>query len=225
MNTGDIEKLNLVNKGNRVTPNYDLSGKEVFLELHIGKEKELCIIGRVDNNYICWCSLTCTDSVEQNEAIFDYVANSRFWLYTQEYKALGTDKYEEVQAWYTCAMRRTNVKGMLWETPFGVYYSIEGKERHGKNFSVNIRSFFYDLLKLCDFRVAGQAYEPLLAHYLEKLRQDKDQCYYLVVKPLISLLEKEAYLRVCPDEKIRVLYLECMKECSHLYNRYMTAVR
>ena len=45
-------------------------------------------------------------------------------------------------------------------------------------------------------------------------------------RPVVpSLLESESYLKLCPNEEIRNMYLDCMKECSNLYNRYMSAVR
>lgn len=220
-----IEEFNMIDESNKVKPNYDLSNKEVSIELHISKDKEVCIIGRIDNNYICWCSLTNINDKEHNEKIFDYVANSRFTAVSQEYKALGTEKYLEIQKWYCCAITRTSVKGMLWATPFGVYYGFENGEEHGKFFSGHIIGLFDTLLKLCNFRIDEHRYIHILEHYRELLRKDSDYRYYNVMKPLISILEKESYLRVCPDERVRNLYLECMKECNSLYNRYMTAVR
>ncbi len=221
----DIEKFNLINEGNKVKPNYDLSKEEVYIELHISKEKELCTIGRVDNNYICWCSLTNVVDEEHNAEIFDYIANSKFTVVSQEYEILGTDKYDEIRNWYRCAITRTTVRGMLWDTPFGGYYGLGNIAQHGKFFSGDIIGFFDDLLNLCKFRIAGQRYLHILEHYLEILRKDNDYSYYYKMKPLISILEKESYLRICPDEKIRNLYLMCMDECSSLYNRYMTVVR
>jgi len=225
MKLQDIERFNLVNDSNKVKTNYDLSNKEVYVELYISKEKELCIIGRIDNNYICWCSLTNVVDKEHNEKIFDYIANSEFKAFSQEYKVLGTDKYIEIQKWYRCAITRTLVKGMLWATPFGVYYGLENKEEHGKFFADEVIGFFDELLELCDFRIMEKRYIHILEHYLDALRKGKDYSYYYKMKPLISILEKESYLRICPDEKIRNLYLKCMEECSSLYNRYMTAVR
>lgn len=225
MKLQDIEKFNLINESNKLKPNYDLSNKEVNIELYISKEKGLCIIGRIDNNYICWCSLTNIVDKECNAKIFDYIANSKFTAFSQEYKVLGTDKYSEIQKWYRCTITRTSVKGMLWATPFGAYYGLENREEHGRFFSGDIIGFFDELLELCQFRIDEQRYFHILEHYLEIIRKDNDYSYYYKMKPLISILENESYLRICPDEKIRNLYLECMNECSSLYNRYMTAVR
>lgn len=225
MKLQDIEKFNLINESNKIKPNYDVSSKEVDIELSISKEKELCIISRIDNNYICWCSLTNVVDKEYNAKIFDHIANSKFTAFSQEYKVLGTDKYAEIQKWYRCTITRTSVNGMLWATPFGAYYGLENREEHGRFFSGDIIGFFDDLLYLCEFRIAGQMYIHILEQYLDMLRKDKDYSYYYKMKPLISILEKESYLRICSDDKIRNLYLECMNECSSLYSRYMTAVR
>lgn len=219
------EKFNLINEGNQVKPNYDLSHKEIYIDLYISKEKQLFTVGRADNNYICWCSHTQVMDKEHNEKIFNYIANSQFSTFSNEYKVLGTDKYEEIQKWYHCSITRTSVKGMLWSTPFGAYYGLENREEHGGFFSRDIIRFFDDLLSLCEFRADGLGYKHILEHYLHILGKDSDYGYYYKMKPLISILEKEAYLRICPDERIRNLYLKCMKECSSLYNGYMTAVR
>lgn len=221
----DIEKFNLINESNKLKPNYDLSNKEIYIELYISKEKELCIIGRIDNNYISWCSLTNIADKEHNAKIFDYIANSKFTAVSQEYKVLGNDKYAEIQKWYRCAITRTSVKGMSWATPFEAYYGSENKEEHGRFFSGDIIRLFDDLLELCQFRIDEHRYLRILGHYLEILKKDSDYRYYYKMKPLISILENESYLRICPDGKIRDLYLECMGVSSSLYNRYMSAVR
>lgn len=225
MKLQNIGNCNLINESNIVTPNYDLSDKEVNIELHMSKEKELCIIGRIDNNYICWCSLTNVVDKEYNAKIFDYIANSKFTAFSQEYKVLGSNKYAEVQKWYRCAITRTSVEGMLWETPFGAYYGRENREEHGKFFSGDTIRFFDDLLCLCEFWSVENTYNYTLEYYFNILRKGRDYRYYYEMKPLISILEKESYLRICPDDIIRDLYLKCMEECSSLYNRYMTAVR
>lgn len=64
-----------------------------------------------------------------------------------------------------------------------------------------------DLLSLCEFRADGLGYVHILEYYLHILGKDSDHGY---LKPSISILEKEAYLRICPDERLRNLYLKCM---------------
>lgn len=65
----EILKYNLVNKNNRLVPNYDLSKEKAYFDLYISPEKSICIIGRLDNNYICWCSITKLNDREINAGI------------------------------------------------------------------------------------------------------------------------------------------------------------
>ncbi len=221
----NVKRFNLINESNKVKPSYDLTGKETYIELYISKEK-LCIIGSLDPNYICWCSITNLIDKENNANIFNHIANSKFKTFSIEYKVLDVKKLLETDKWYHCMIQRaSDIKGMLWDTPFGHYYWLENREEHGRSFSNDVITFYDDLIKLCEFRAGGQSYIQMLAQYLELLRKDGDYRYYYEMKPLIEILEKESYLEISPDDKIRKLYLECMAECSDLYNRYMTAVR
>lgn len=43
MSIQGIEKFNLINESNIVKPNYDLSNKEVDIELYISKEKNYAL--------------------------------------------------------------------------------------------------------------------------------------------------------------------------------------
>lgn len=68
-------------------------------------------------------------------------------------------------------------------------------------------------------------YFKILEGYKKLLTQKENYEYYYEMKPLISLLKSESYLKLSPNEDIRNIYLDCMKECSNLYNRYMSSVR
>ena len=221
----DVEKFNLLNSRNIIKSNYDLSDKKVYLELYINKDKKLLIIGKLDNNYICWCSLTNITDKEDNAKIFDYIANNNFTMFSREQSVLGTQMYEEIQKWYNCTISRAPYEDMLWSTPFGFYYGKENIKSHGKSFSRDIESFFNELLELNEFRSADRGYVSFLEYYLDVLRKDNDYRYYYKMKPVISILEKESYLKICPDDMIRELYLKCMDECSLLYGRCMSVER
>jgi len=221
----DVERFNLLNLRNIIKPNYDLSNKEVYIELYISKEKKLYIIGKIDNNYICWCSLTNIADKEDNAKIFDHIANNNFTLFSTEQLVLGKQMYEEIRKWYNCTISRASYEDMLWYTPFGCYYGKENRETHGKSFSHDIESLFNELLELSEFRSANRGYVSFLEYYLDLLRKDNDYRYYYKMKPVISILEKESYLKICPDDIIRELYLKCMNECSSLYGRCMSVER
>ena len=65
----------------------------------------------------------------------------------------------------------------------------------------------------------------ILKNYLSLLTEDKEYLYYLKMKPLISILKCEQYLKLSKNEVVRNLYLECMKQSDALYNQYMNVVR
>lgn len=223
-NKSKILKYNLVNESNQVIPNYDLSNQEIYFELYISPEKSVCIIGKIDNNYICWCSVTKLDDKETNAEIFNYIANNSFNIYSQEYVILGYERYNEIGNWYNCDIVRSTIDGMCWRTPFGHYYG-DDKDHHGKYFARDILWFYYELLEKCDFRINEGFYIDLLNDYYHILTKDVNYNYYRKMKPLISILECESYLRLSPNETVRDLYLKCIKECNSLYNRYMDVVR
>lgn len=220
----DIKNKNLVNSNNIIEPNYDCVSKDIYFEIYISHKKEVCIIGRFDNNYLCWCSISNIDNFEENAHIFDYVANNKLTLVSQEHDVLGNEKYAEIKNWYYCSIVRTSITDMKWKTPFGCYYGMD-EENHGKYFSRDIINFYNELLDLCRFRISSNKYKSMLSDYLQLLKGDSDHAYYNKMKPLISILRQERYLCLCDDEEVRELYLSCMNEGSALYNRYMNKVR
>lgn len=217
----EILKYNLVDKSNQVIPNYDLSNKEVYFELYVSLDKSLCIIGKIDNNYIVWCSITNLHDKENNREIFNYIVNNCFNIFSQEYFVLGSERYNEIKNWYNCGIVRSTIDGMCWRTPFGQYYG-DAEDNHGKYFAMDILSFYEELIEKCNFRINEGNYIDILKSYLFILTKEAN---YNKIKPLISILESESYLRLSSNETVRDLYLKCMKECSSLYNRYMDAVR
>lgn len=94
-----MEEYNLVNRNNCIKPNYKIDDKEVSFDIYVSPDKEVCIIGRLDNNYICWASITHLDVSELNVAIFDYVLKRKPVMISNGYNALGF-RYEEVIKWH-----------------------------------------------------------------------------------------------------------------------------
>ena len=220
----EIFKYNLVTKGNQVYPNYDVTNKEIYFKFYLSTEMEICIIGEVDNNYIVWGSLTKLNDIDINSKIFDYIANNDFNIFSQEHKVFGNEWFMKSRNWYKAIIKKATIPDMCWETPFGHYYGND-RENHGNYFSRDIQTFFEEQLDKCQIRICKGAYLDILNNYVDILTKDSDYRYYYKMKPLISILECEAYMRLCPNVDIRELYLRCMEECSKLYNRYMTAVR
>lgn len=215
---------NLVNENNKIKPNYDLNNKDIYLDIYISPEKKVCIIGRVDNNYICWGSITNLNDEEMNSEIFNYIVSNKFNIYSNEYRILDKEKYYEIRNWYRFYIKKSNVKGMLWQTPFGHFYG-DNNENNGLYFAKDILDFYDELINLCNFRISNEDYVRILKNYLALLTEDKEYLYYLKMKPLISILKCEQYLKLSKNEVVRNLYLECMKQSDVLYNQYMNVAR
>jgi len=219
-----ILKYNLLNWENHRNPNYDLSDSKVYFELYLSPEKDICIVGKLDNNHIVWCSLTKLDDRKINAEIFDFVSNYDFKMFSNEYIVLGKEQYDKISDWYRCCIQRATIPGHYWETPFGHYYG-NNKADHGNLFSSDIHIYFNVQIEKCNFRLCEGSYPGILRHYLDILMKDTDHSYYYKVEPLISILEAESYLRLCPNAEIRDLYLKCIRACKSLYNRYMSTAR
>lgn len=101
-----MEEYNLVNRNNYIKPNYKIDDKEVSFDIYVSPDKEVCIIGRLDNNYICWASITHLDVSELNVAIFDYILNRKPVMISNGYNVLGF-RYEEVIKWHKFRISKT----------------------------------------------------------------------------------------------------------------------
>lgn len=217
-----MEQFNLIRQNNRVTPNYNLDDAEISFEIYVSPEQEVCIIGKLDNNYICWCSITTITDDENNAAIFDYLIKHKRRTISNEPEALG-DRYGEVKNWH-----KFYIEKQLYQDKYKFYSPVNGvffDNDNGKFFAAEIGTFFDHESSKCKYRLIDDSYIAILKKYQKILTKESDDGYYCIVKPLISLLEDESYLKLCPVTEIRSLYLACLKECSDLYNRYMTSVR
>jgi len=224
----DINRLNLVNQKTEEMPNYDLKKRETSIKIYLNLTGNLIILGVVDNNYIHWASITKTNEIEVNESIFNYISNVKYDIVSSEYKALESVniRYEELKKWYCSSLTRADENNMAWRTPFGHYYGVDQVKNNGLYFAKDVNCFLASLQKLCHYRESNGNYIIVLRGYYDILSGDKgDYAYYELVKPLIGILEQENYLRVSENDEIRKLYVECMNQCSRLYNQYMTVVR
>lgn len=222
-NRTDVSKYNLITENNRVIPNYNVENEEVYLELYFSPQKTLCILGKVDNNYTVWCSITSLEDTITNKDIFNYIAKNRLSNYSSASKAVGNKRYDEIRKWYKCSMKKSRRQGISWETPFGNQYGqAHTEEEHGEYFARDVKHHYKELLEKCDFRIDGGTYLDVLTNYLRILNEETD---YHQIKPLIQLLEAEAYLRVSPNETAKELYVACMGRGKYLYDRYMDTAK
>ena len=215
----------MVNKNNSLVPNYKIDDKSIYFDIYLSPDKEVCIIGELDNNYLCWCSITSLSERETNVQIFQYLLIFNPTIISNQTKTLGV-RFQEVRNWHRFRIEKRHYKNGDY-----LYHSTGTQIFCGENsnkeevFEREMNSFYRTELAKCEYRLIDRSYLKLLKKYQKILAAKQHVEYYLEMKPLISLLESESYLKLCPNEKIRSLYLECMKECSNLYNSYMTAVR
>ncbi|MDN4492530.1 hypothetical protein [Ureibacillus aquaedulcis] len=221
-----IEKYNLVNKKNCKKPNYKINDKEIYFDIYVGPDKEVCIVGSFDNNYIGWASITTLDEKDLIVTIIDYLLKRKPIMVSSTYFALGA-RYEEVMKWHNFRISKKQYKDgeYRYYSQATLAYLGDNEMYLAKYISVETNSFYYTELSKCKFRLMDNYYSTILEGYKELLTQKENYEYYYEMKPLISLLKNESYLRLCPNEEIRNIYLDCMNECSNLYNRYMSAVR
>ncbi|MBT2756909.1 hypothetical protein J7E71_13245 [Mesobacillus foraminis] len=220
-NLQNLQNLNRITPDNSLVPNYNLDNKEHSLELFISHNKEVCIIGKLDNNYICWCSLTTVEEYDTNSAIFEYLAYHPVKMVSNKYNALGS-RYREVESWHRLPITKRKLRNEDF------YYSPANSAhfKEGKFFAREIHTFYRQEKLKCEYRLLGQLYVPILQTYKRALMEDgKNASYYLKMKPIIQIIEVEGYLKLCPDPDVRQLYLDCLEAGKSLYNRYMSEVR
>ena len=221
----DISALNMVNHNTKVTPNYDLSGRETSIDLCFNNDGDIFIIGVVDNNYIHWASLTKTYEKEKNEAIFNHIANDPFTIVSTIYNS-GVPAYYSMKDYYRAKMLRPAEIDRAWTTPFGHGYGTSQIENNGRYFADDVEVFLNKLHRRCYFREAGGAYEAMLDFWLAKvLEGESDYSHYRRIEPLAHMIEQESYLRVSESERIREKYILLCDKLSAAYNRYMDVER
>lgn len=76
-----------------------MDDKDIYFEVYISPKCDVCIIGKLDSNYISWCSITNIRDKETNASIFNYLLNSKPKIFSTISKALGSS-YQEVMNWH-----------------------------------------------------------------------------------------------------------------------------
>ena len=224
MDISELHKMNMVNQNTKVIPNYELNKERTSIILYFNNDKDLYIIGEVDNNYIHWASLTKTYENEKNEAIFNYIANEPFTIVSQTYLT-GIPARYDLKDYYRAELRRIPENG-AWSTPFGVHFSKEQIQNNGRFFADYVADFLNELHQMCYFREAGGRYEAMLDFWLSVLTKgESDYMYYQRIGSLPEMIKQEGYLRVSECEPIRNKYILICEKLGDMYNRYMNVVR
>jgi len=220
----DISLLNMVNQNPKVIPNYELNRERTSVDIYLNSNKDLFIIGVVDNNYIHWASLTKTNEREKNEAIFNYIANEPF-TFVSSPNLKGVPTYYNLKEYYRATLKRSSDKGS-WDTPFGVRFGKSEAKYHGNFFAGHVATFLHELQNYCYYREMGGACEIMLDSWIAMLEKGKsDWDCYRRIEPLPKMIEKESYLRVSESETIRKKYLLLCEKLSAAYCRYMDVAR
>ncbi|ALC88088.1 hypothetical protein AM499_04245 [Bacillus sp. FJAT-22090] len=216
-----MEKINLIKQYNIVTPNYSLDDKEISFDIYISPNQQVCIIAKLDNNYICWCSITAINDYDTNSSIFQYILNLNVKTISNESSALG-EKYNEVKNWHHLIFsKRAYQNENRFFSPVNSCFFMDGKF-----FASEINTFYKQERSKCDYRLIDDTYVSILEKYKTILfKANQHYSYYHEVKPIIKILEDERYLKLSSVFEIRQLYLECIQKSNDLYNRYMTEVR
>lgn len=216
-----MERFNLIHSENSIKSNARVEQKDVYFDIYISPDEEVCIIGKLDNNFSCWCSITSVNDTETNAKIFDYITSVKKKIISNEQKVLRS-RFDEIKNWHRFQMhKREHQLRTMYYSPISPTFISSGKI-----FANEIQNFSKQEKEKCEFRLKDLTYKSILATYKKLLsKHSHDDYYYNQMKPLIKIIESESYLKLCPESEIRALYLECINLSKDLYNRYMTAVR
>lgn len=223
-----ISELNCISEKNAECANYQPKPEHQQIDFYITRSRVLITVGRADNNYIYWLSITSTEDRETNRAIFDLISVNTDWKLSHLYQVLQSTKYqyEDLQTMYQGSLTKSNEPGMAWKTPFGHYYGISQESLNGIFFAKDIAELPEILRRKCIAREANGNYYPILKEYLHTLKAGGGSAgYYLCVEHLIDIIREEKYLLFSEHDEVRAIYLKIDAEISDLYQKYMASVR
>ena len=212
----------MITRSSHETPKYEINKSNSFISVYINSDNDLIIIGHADNNYVYWVSLTKADDKARNETIFNYIAYnpSARAAVAHLSDAVHIERYE----WYHARLFRPEYDKNRWSTTFGHYYGDE--EPAGQFFAGDVAVLLQVLLRKCSFREAGGAYENVLDYALSEMDAVKDTPYgYNQMLKLIEIMDKEDYLALSPNKRIREKYVRFLETKSRLYGQYMDVAR
>ncbi|GHU56159.1 hypothetical protein FACS1894132_13260 [Clostridia bacterium] len=73
----DESKIELVNSKNLTTPRYDLSNRKIYLEIYLCYNQNICIVGRIEPNYIYSCSFSTLSNVNRIKKIMSNLSKNK----------------------------------------------------------------------------------------------------------------------------------------------------
>jgi hypothetical protein len=220
------EPIELLNEANAIIPNYNVSEKILSFDVRLNYAKEMCIMGRLDGNYICGLSFSTVDNTERTQAIIDNLAKSPRTLISTEYKVLGRERVWEIEKW----LRMHFVQIQEAEHMYYFAQNLSYSPANYQSIASAIKTSFADLQKKCEARLAGGSYVKVLQQYyktLSKYKRSDDEApaYYCHMKPLIAIVESEKYLKLSLNPEARKLYYALAQCADDLHGAYMDKFR
>ena len=230
----DIASLNRVAEDVSVIPNYTPKLEHRRVDFYYADHDQVLIAGVSDNNYIFWLSRTRLDDAETNKAVFDYISCADPTMFAHLDAAARKLGYgsEQLRSFYRDSLVYVGGEDpapddQVWRTPFGVRYIKSEEKNNGSYFASGIKGFRYQLERRCAFREAEGRYLEVMRWNLATLRKTSGDPVddYESKRQLIELIHEERYLLCSDNEEVRKLYLQLDRECSQMYNAYMSIVR
>jgi len=218
----------LVNQKNAIEPNYELNKQQFSFEIYINHLGDLCIIKRIDNNYICGLSFSTVSDLVRTQAILNGMIETSNPLISTEYNVLGyrIDRSE----WYQIRISHTMQDGELWFSILGDISRDVSSRFQLSNFAQQLQLVFSILISICDSRLADGLYIPVLKSYhilLSKFERNDFEApaYYHQMKPLIEVIRKESYVKLASNAEVRELYFSILRAIDNLYGAFMDKAR
>ena len=220
-----MNPFELITPANAVKPNYDLSNRQFSFDIYLNFIGDICILGRLDNNYICGLSFSDVLDLGRTQTIINGMMNAPRSLVSHEYTVLG-ERYHEIRRWYRMKLsQRSASDGELLYTMAGIDYHFSLQDM-----AEQIQVAYTNLSKTCQTRLADGLYLPVLHSYHKLLtrykRGDSEAPeYYHKMRSLIDIVKTESYIKLSPESVIRELYLSIVDASDSLYNAYMDVAR
>ena len=221
------DSLDLVTRKNAIEPYSDISKSKFTFEFYLNYRGGLCIIGYLDNYYVCNMSYSTVEDVERTQRIIDDFRASPHKTVTTLHNILGGRGRQELET------GRFKTKITTYVDKHGItHYSCAGSEYYSDEsfLARQLRHSWENLQRKCRFRIIDGAYLSVLKIYheiLSKYKRGEKEApgYYSRHKLLIRIIEEESYLKLSQDAEVRQLYTAVSSCAEDLYGAYMDEAR
>lgn len=222
--------INLVNEATKKEPNYGLDGRINSIISYLNVKNDMFVVGQADNNYIYWAAMVNPSDRKENERIFNLLADGVFETVSSMDRVLESMALSrsELDGFYKKRFDRAaeNEPGRVWNISDGGFYRNCDVKTHGRLFAYEMEGMLKHLQEKSKVREADGAYLKVLENYLKRLEKgEKDVYCYEKEFIMIQLLEKERYLLLSKDKRVREVYFQIKEKIYNMYCIYMSAVK